>query len=134
MTKSEEGTQSITEKELKRYVELNKQKKEIDAEMKYLKKGFNEFLDEKNGKGQKGEFQCGDYKVQRQVRSSINYQEESTVQKLEELNLEDCIIIAKRPDTEKLEAAFRLGLADESAFEDFKKTKTTQAIVVKESL
>ncbi|MFC4558298.1 hypothetical protein ACFO3D_08735 [Virgibacillus kekensis] len=133
MAKSKDKTPTITEKDLKRYMELNKQKKEIEAEMKHLKKQFNDVLDGLIGKGQKGEFERGGLKVQRQVREAISYDKSSTVEKLEELNLEDCIQVIKQPDAEKLEAAFRLGLADENVFAELRKTKVTQAIIVKES-
>lgn len=129
MAKSE----APTHEELQRYMDLNKQKKEIEAEMKLLKKRFNDVLDKLVGKGQKGEFERGGLKVQRQVRESISYERATTVEKLEKLNLEDCIQVIKQPDSEKLEAAFRLGLAEEEEFAELRKTKVTQAIVVKES-
>lgn len=121
---------SITEEELKKFYELNKQKKVIEQEMNRLKKHFHQFLDDLIGKEQKGEFQLGNYKVQRQIRSSTNYHEENTVLKLEELNLLEFIV--KRPDTEKIEAAIKVGLIEETAFEECKETKLTQALVVKE--
>jgi hypothetical protein len=123
---------SITEEELKKYFELNKQKKEIEQEMNQLKKQLHQFLDHSFGKDQKGEIERGNYKAQRQVRSSTSYNDENTIQKLEELNLEDFIV--KRPDIEKIEAAIKLGLVEEKAFEECKITKLTQAIVVKESV
>lgn len=122
---------TITENELKRYFDLNKQKKEIEQEMNHLKKLFHQFLDHSFGKEQKGEILRGNYKAQRQIRSSVNYHDEETVQKLEELNLKEFIL--KRPDIEKIEAAVKVGLVDEKSFEDCKDTKFTQAIVVKES-
>lgn len=126
-----EGSQLTTDM-LKRYFELNNQKKKIDNELKLLKNNLHDILDESIGKEQKGELQRGDYKVQRQIRSSISYIDENTVEKLEELNLNDCIVHVKRPDTDKLEAAIKLGLVEESEFEGCKKTKVTQALVVKE--
>ncbi len=123
---------SLTTDMLKRYFELNNQKKKIDNELKLLKNNLHEILDESIGKEQKGELQRGDYKIQRQIRSSISYIDEKTVAKLEELNLNDCIIHVKRPDTNKLEAAIKLGLVEENEFEGCKKTKVTQALVVKE--
>ncbi|MGP4108019.1 hypothetical protein [Virgibacillus sp. L01] len=122
----------LTTDMLKRYFELNNQKKKIDNELKLLKKNLHEILDESIGKDQKGELQRGDYKIQRQIRSSISYIDEKTVEKLEELNLNDCIVHVKRPDTNKLEAAIKLGLVEENEFEGCKKAKVTQALVVKE--
>jgi hypothetical protein len=120
----------VTEEELRKFYELNKQKKEIETELNQLKKQVHQFLDHSFGKEQKGEVQRGNYKAQRQIRSSTNYHDEHTVQKLEELNLGDFIL--KRPDIEKIEAAIKIGLVEEKAFEECRETKLTQAIVVKE--
>ncbi|MFD2043526.1 hypothetical protein ACFSTA_03965 [Ornithinibacillus salinisoli] len=128
-----EETLSITEEEIKRYFELNKQKKDIEQEMNYLKKRFHELLDDSFGKEKKGEIQRGNYKVQRQIRSAIRYDDEHTIEKLEELNLNDFIEEVRRPDTEKLESAIKLGLVEEKEFADCKKSKLTQTIVVKET-
>ncbi|AIF44861.1 hypothetical protein X953_18410 [Virgibacillus sp. SK37] len=123
----------MSEADLERYYILSKQKKEIEQEMKQLKKDFNLYLDDSIGKNQKGEIACGNYKVQRQIRAAIGYNQELTVQKLEELNLNDFIIVEKLPDTDKLEAAIKIGLVEESAFTECKTNKTTTAIVVKEA-
>ncbi|WP_106496420.1 hypothetical protein [Lentibacillus sp. Marseille-P4043] len=128
-----DGSLIISEDDLKRYVELNDQKKQIDQEMKQLKNKFHQLLDDSIGKEEKGELERGRYKLQRQVRSQIRYHDETTVAKLEELNLEDCIVLVKRPDPDKLEAAIKLGMVDEAEFGDCKRTKVTQAIVVKET-
>src|SRR5699024_7413761 len=116
---------AITEKELKRYYQLNHQKKEIDQELNQLKKLFHKSLDERFGKNEKGEIECGNYKIQRQIRQSTNYRNDETVQKLIELNLEDFIKVVKQPDKEKLESGIKLGLVDKKEFEQFKQTKIT---------
>lgn len=123
----------ITENELQRYHDLNRQKKEIEHEMNQMKKQFHAMLDDTFGKLQKGEIQYGGYKLQRQIRTSISYHDEDTVQKLENLNLGDFIVVKKRPDTEKLEAAIELGLVEEKEFSDCKRKKQTQTIVVRET-
>ncbi|MEN2767004.1 hypothetical protein [Ornithinibacillus xuwenensis] len=124
---------SITEEEIKRYYELNKQKKEIEQEMNHLKKKFHELLDTSFGKQEKGEIQRGNYKLQRQIRTAISYDEAGTVGKLDELNLSEFIIEKRTPDTEKLESAIKLGLVEENEFKELKKSKVTQTIVVKET-
>ncbi|MFS0673408.1 hypothetical protein [Ornithinibacillus sp. 179-J 7C1 HS] len=124
---------TVTEEELKQYFELNKQKKEIEDEMNRLKKKFHEVFDTSFGKQAKGELQQGNYKLQRQIRTSTSYDDMGTVTKLEELNLKEFIIETKIPDTEKLESAIKLGLVEEEDFKDIKKTRVTQTIVVKET-
>ncbi|GGA89553.1 hypothetical protein [Ornithinibacillus halotolerans] len=123
----------ITEEEIKRYFDLNKQKKEIETTMNELKKKFHDVLDNSFGKKEKGEIQRGRYKLQRQIRSSVNYDEEGTVKKLEELNLKEFIVERKVPDTDKLESALKLGLVEENDFIEQKKVRITQSIVVKET-
>lgn len=126
-----ENTVAISEEEVKRYYILQQEKKEMEHEMKQLKKKFHHFLDESAGKNKRGEIHRGDYCIQRQIRTSIYYTPEITVSKLEEMQLSDFVITEKRPDTEKLEAAIRLGLVNEEDFADCKDTKITQAIVVR---
>ncbi|PWU69577.1 hypothetical protein [Gracilibacillus dipsosauri] len=120
----------ITEEYLKRYADLNIEKKTIEKELNLIKKQLHEYLDETFGKKQKGEVRHGKYKVQRVIRSKVQYDEEKTVEKLEELNLADFLV--KRPDTEKLEAAIKVNLVKEKDFEGCKTNKLTQAISVKE--
>jgi hypothetical protein len=124
---------SLTEEEIKRYFDLNKQTKEIKKEMEELKKKFHEVLDASFGKNEKGDIQRGHYKLQRQIRTAVGYDEEGTVKRLEELNLSEFIIETKIPDTEKLESALKLGLIEEADFKDHKKVRVTQSIVVKET-
>ncbi|SFL59339.1 hypothetical protein SAMN04487943_102364 [Gracilibacillus orientalis] len=122
----------LSEDILKKYYELNIEKKELEKEMNQIKKQIHHYLDETFGKEQKGEVKQGKYKAQRVIRSSVYYDDEMTVQKLEELNLEDFILLVKQPDTEKLEAAMRIDLVKEEEFENCKTNKQSQAITVKE--
>lgn len=133
MTDSIVNNETITENKLKRYHELNHMKKEIEKEMKQLKQVFHHSLDAELGEGAKGEITKGNFTLQRQIRTSINYIDEKTVQTLEALNLKDCIIIEKKPDIEKLEAAIKLGIINPEDFTHCKEEKIRQAIVVKES-
>ena len=123
---------TITEKELKKYYNLNKQKKEIDQELNHLKKLFHQALDKETGQNQKAEIECGQFKLQRQIRQTVSYRNDETIKKLIALNLEDFIKIERRPDKEKLEAGIKLGLVDAKEFEDYKQTRITQALIVKE--
>jgi len=124
---------AITEDEMKRYVDLNKRKKEIEIEMNALKKKFHEALDSSFGKQNKGEIRQGNYKLQRQIRSAVSYDDARTVKQLEQLNLKEFIIEKKIPDTEKLESALNLGLVEEEDFKEHKKVRVTQSIIVKET-
>jgi len=123
---------TITEKELKKYYNLNKQKKEIDQQLNHLKKLFHQALDKETGQNQKAEIECGQFKLQRQIRQTVSYRNDETIKKLIALNLEDFIKIERRPDKEKLEAGIKLGLVDAKEFEDYKQTRITQALIVKE--
>ncbi len=127
-----EKSSELPEEMLKKYYDLNLQKKELEKEMNQIKKRIHNYLDETFGNEQKGEVQRGKYKAQRIIRSSINYDEEKTVRKLEELNLEDFILQVKQPDTEKLEAAMKIDIVKEEDFKDCKMNKLSQAITVKE--
>ncbi|MFD2629817.1 hypothetical protein [Oceanobacillus kapialis] len=124
--------QWISEEDIKRYDILNKQKKELEQEMNRLKKKFHTYLNEEIGADKPGEIKRGNYQLKRQIRSSILYETELTLKKLEDANLHDFILVERKPDTEKIEAAIKLGLVEKEAFEDCKKVKATQAIVVKE--
>jgi len=122
----------VTKEDLERYYTLRQQKTEMEKEMNQLKKRIHDYFDEHAGKKQKGSITLGGYQASRQIRSSVQYDKEETVEKLEELNLKDFIIMEKTPDTEKLEAAMKIGLVDKETFEDCKNTKLTQAILVRE--
>nr|WP_272885674.1 hypothetical protein [Fictibacillus marinisediminis] len=115
-----------------RFHELNQQAKAIDAELSELKKKFNTHFDYMCGESEKGEALYGSYKLQRQIRKSESFHTEKTVQKLEELNLQDCIITTKQPDKQKIEAAMTLGLIPQGELDGCLLRKITPVIVVKE--
>ncbi|WP_164214734.1 host-nuclease inhibitor Gam family protein [Virgibacillus sp. YIM 98842] len=123
---------AVTAEDLERYYTLRKQKTEMEKEINELKKKIHDYFDNHVGEKQKGSVTLGDYQASRQIRSSVHYDREETVEKLEKLNLKDFIIVEEKPDTEKLEAAIKVGLVEKDAFADCKNTKLTQAIVVKE--
>ncbi|MBB6452595.1 uncharacterized membrane protein YgaE (UPF0421/DUF939 family) [Salirhabdus euzebyi] len=122
----------LSEETLKKFYDLNMQKKEIEKEMNQIKKEIHHYLDKTVGKEQKGEVKRGKYKAQRVIKSSTNYDEEKTVRKLENLKLTDFIMEVRLPDTEKLEAAMKIDLVKEEDFLDCKTNKLMQAITVKE--
>lgn len=124
---------AVTEEDLERYFTLRKQKAEMEKEINQLKKKFHDYFDEHVGKNQKASVTLGGYQASRQIRSAVQYNKKETIEKLEDLNLKDFIMVEKTPDTEKLEAAIKLGLVEKEQFEDCKHTKMTQAIVVKEA-
>lgn len=119
----------VTREMLSRYLELNRRKKEIEAELEELKSAFNSYFDELVGKGLKGEVILKDYQLQRQIRRIEKYNQENTVKKLEELQLHD--LIEKRPDEKKLKSALHLGLLKEEELAECKTVNMTQAIYVK---
>lgn len=121
----------ISEEDVKTYYQLQEQKKEIDKQIKQFHEKFHRYFDKVAGEYQKGEIQIGEYKVQRQIRQSTVYEEEKTVQLLEQLQLHDLIQIIKKPDVEKIESAIALGLIDRKQIDGCQKVKKTKAIVVK---
>lgn len=126
----DEHTQ-ISEEDVKTYYELQEQKKEIDKQIKHFHEKFHRYFDKIAGEYQKGEIQIGEYKVQRQIRQSTVYEDEKTVELLEQLQLQDLIQIIKKPDEEKIESAITLGLIDRKKLDDCKRVKKTKAIIVK---
>jgi hypothetical protein len=126
-----EYTFSISEKIVARYFHLSELEKEIEKEMKELKKVFHLYFDETIGTDQKAEFTLGDYKIQRQIRLSESYDDEKTVSRLEERNLQDCIQIIKKPDIQKIEAAITLGILELKEIEDCRNKKVSKAISVR---
>lgn len=126
------GQETVTEEIVARYYQLSQQSKAIEKEMSQLKGIFNAHFDQMVGEHTKGELICGDYKLQRQVRESEQYIEDKTVERLEELNLTDCIQHVKRPDSQKIDAAITLGLLSPQALEDCKKRKVSSAIYLRE--
>ncbi|WP_449536568.1 hypothetical protein [Ferdinandcohnia sp. Marseille-Q9671] len=130
MQNSKQFTQ-LPEELILKYFTLSEQAKEIEKELKEMKRVINVYFDETIGKNEKGESIVGDYKIQRQVRCSESFHDEKTVKKLEELNLVDCIQIIKRPDQQKIEAALTLGLLGQAEIEDCIVKKSTNAITVR---
>lgn len=128
---SRQAYQSITEQVLEQYYQLNERKKEIEKQMKELNQAFHQYFDETAGENEKGEVHVGPYKLQRQIRSSHYFDDEKTVQRLEELNLHDCIQIIKKPDQKKLESAITLGIIEGDQINDCKVSKNTKAIVIR---
>jgi len=122
---------TISEKQLSRYFELSETAKELEKEMKEIKQVINTFFDKTIGKDQKGEVVIGNFRLQRQIRLTENYDEEKTVIRLEEKQLNDCIQTIRIPSKEKIEAAITLGLLDESDIEDCVVRKVTKAISVR---
>ncbi len=122
----------ITREMLVRYTELIKRKKELDDELADLKTSFNSYFDHTVGEGQKGELVVHDFKLQRQIRTAEKYEQESTVEKLEGLNLNNLIV--KSPDEAKIKSAIELGLLTNEDLQDCKTVKKTQAIYVKRSI
>lgn len=116
-----------------RYYELNRQAKEINKQLNQLKKTFNDYFNETVGEDTKGELLLGKYKLQRQVRRSETYIADKTVQKLEALNMTDCIQVVRRPDEQKINAAVTLGLLPATELDDCKEAKVSVAIYVKEA-
>ncbi|MDQ0156724.1 hypothetical protein [Robertmurraya andreesenii] len=119
----------LTKEMLAHYLELNKRKKEIEAELEELKKTFIQYFDESVGKNVKGEVLIRDYKLQRQIRKIEKYDQETTLRRLEELNLND--LIKKSPDEKKIKSAIDLGILQEEELKDCKIVNTSQAIYVK---
>ncbi|MDR4886127.1 hypothetical protein RGU12_01030 [Fredinandcohnia sp. QZ13] len=130
MQESKPFTQ-IPEELITRYFTLSEKAKEIEKELKEMKKVLNVYFDETVGKHEKGESFVGDFKIQRQIRWSESYHDEKMVKRLEELNLNDCIQVIKQPDQQKIEAAITLGLLGQADIEDCILKKTTNAITVR---
>ncbi|MDQ0350385.1 flagellin-like hook-associated protein FlgL [Alkalibacillus filiformis] len=122
----------LSEEDLQRFYDLNNEKQEIEKELKQLKKQIHHYFDQTFGSGEKAEVKLGKYKAQRSIRASVKYDDEKTVEKLEELNLKEFIVEVKQPDTDKLESAMKLDFVDEQDFAECKKERISQAITVKE--
>mgnify|MGYP001202526379 CR=1 FL=1 len=121
----------ITEQDVDMYYRLNEMKKEIEKKMKAYNQRFQHYFDRTMGANQKGEVIIGKFKLQRQIRKSISYDNEKTVQRLEELNLHDCIQVVKKPDQKKIESAIELGIIDGGQINDCRVLKNTKAILVR---
>ncbi|WP_062352855.1 hypothetical protein [Bacillus kwashiorkori] len=122
----------VTEELVEQFFYLSKQAKEIDRQLSMLKKIFNDYLDEYYGRNERVDLQFDRFQLQRQVRVTEKYDEPKVVEKLEKLNLTDCIKVEKRPDGEKIQAAITLGLLKEEDLQQMKIKKTATAISVKE--
>ncbi|WP_010648235.1 hypothetical protein [Oceanobacillus massiliensis] len=121
----------ITEEMLARYYDLNKMKKEIEAEMNQLKSNFHAYMNQYAGPNKKGEIEEGSYKLLRQIRKSEKFNEKDTVARLEEMQLHDLIQVIKKPNEGKVNAAIELGLLGEQDLEGCKTTNYSAAIAVK---
>jgi hypothetical protein len=126
----EAGELAITKELLSHYHHLSMKAKELNEELNQLKKIFNDYFDRTAGKQMKGEIQVGDYKLQRQIRKTESFHDVKTVEKLEELQLTDCI--AKKPDKEKIEAAMTLGILSKEDLKECLIQKMSHAIVLRE--
>ncbi|NMH74540.1 hypothetical protein HF078_15740 [Bacillus sp. RO2] len=121
---------TVTAEMIEMYYECNKQKKEIEKQMEELKERFHLYFDKSFGQDEKAEVVMGGYKLQRQVRKSEKYSDE-TVQKLEELSMNDLIKTIKIPDDTKIKAAIQLNLIKEEDLEGCLVTNSSLAISVK---
>jgi len=121
----------ITGEMLVRYYELNKQKKEIELEMNQLKDAFQTYFNNLVGSNHKGEITISGYKLQRQIRKTEKYNDEETIKRLEELQMNDLIQVVKKPDDLKIKAALNLGLLNSNHLEGCIFTSYSPAISVK---
>lgn len=117
---------------LERFYNLQEMKKEIDAELGDLKKEFNQLLDESVGENRAGEFVEAGYQLKRQIRKTEKYDEERTVQLLEDLQMEDLIETVRRPDKTKIHAAIELGLIRGEQLEDIIVRQYSRVLQVKQ--
>jgi len=116
---------------LVKYYELNKQKKEIEMEINQLKGYFHLYFDQVIGSNLKGDITISGYKLQRQIRNTEKYNEEVTIKRLEDLQMNDLIQIIKKPDEVKIKSAINLGLLNEKQLEDCIIKTSSPAITVK---
>ncbi|MTH53581.1 hypothetical protein GKZ89_09215 [Bacillus mangrovi] len=121
------------EEKVARYKMLSMKIKELESELGGLKEELHAYFDGKFGENQKGKAFIGDYSVQRQIRETEMYAEDSLLSRLEELQLEDCIMMVRKPDKEKIEAARTLGILSGDQLKDCITQKLTKVIVVKEN-
>ncbi|MBW8351525.1 hypothetical protein K0H71_19085 [Bacillus sp. IITD106] len=121
----------ITGEMLINYYELNKKKKEIEAEMNHLKEIFHDYFNRQIGSLDKAEITLNGYKLQRQIRKTEKFKEEETVKRLEELKMNDLIQTVKKPDAQKIKSAIHLGFLQEKDLDGCIVTTTTPAISVK---
>ncbi|WP_223700110.1 hypothetical protein [Sutcliffiella deserti] len=123
--------QTVSREMLEMYYELNKQKKEIELQMKNLKEKFHQYFDLQYGPDSKAEITMDGYKLQRQIKKTERFIEEETIKRLEELQMVDLIKVVKKPDEAKIEAAIQLNLLKRTDLEGCKVINMTPAISVK---
>lgn len=121
----------VTGEMLMKYFQLNKKKKEIDLEMNQMKQIFHDFFDKKIGDQTKGEITINGYKLQRQIRITEKFNDEETIKRLEDLNMNDLIQIVKKPDALKIKSALNLGFLKEKDLEGCIIKNASSAISVK---
>ncbi|UAL49251.1 hypothetical protein [Sutcliffiella horikoshii] len=121
---------TVTAEMIEKYYECNKQKREIEKQMEELKERFHLYFDKSFGEDEKAEVVMGGYKLQRQVRKSEKYSDE-TISKLEALKMTDLIKTVKKPDDAKIKAAIQLNLINEKDLEGCLVTSSSLAISVK---
>ncbi|WP_339145892.1 MULTISPECIES: hypothetical protein [unclassified Sutcliffiella] len=121
---------TVTAEMIEKYYECNKQKKEIEKEMEELKERFHLYFDKSFGADEKAEVIMGGYKLQRQVRVSERYSDE-TVLKLEALSMNELIKTVKKPDDAKIKAAIKLNLLKEEDIKGCLVSTSSLAISVK---
>ncbi|PEJ56121.1 MULTISPECIES: hypothetical protein [unclassified Bacillus (in: firmicutes)] len=121
----------ITEPMLNEYYDLSQKKKDIENQLEELQKVFHGYFDHQVGTNEKGELIVNNLKLERIIRKREKFDEEMTVNKLEELNLSDLIQIVKRPDGDKIKSAINLGLLNEKDLDGCITTNSSQAIYVK---
>ncbi|MFB7142495.1 hypothetical protein ACFCYN_23050 [Gottfriedia sp. NPDC056225] len=121
----------ITEPMLNEYYDLSQKKKDIENQLEELQKVFHGYFDHQVGTNEKGEIIVNNLKLERIIRKREKFDEEMTVNKLEELNLSDLIQIVKRPDGDKIKSAINLGLLNEKDLDGCITINSSQAIYVK---
>ncbi|KON89927.1 hypothetical protein AF332_25955 [Sporosarcina globispora] len=119
----------ITREMLIRFDELNRRKKDLEAELDKLKDMFHQYFDTAVGQNEKGEVKIDSYRLQRQIRRTEKFDPEATVKRLEELNLPELIL--KRPDESKIKSALDLQFLKEADLEGCRISKTTAALLIK---
>ncbi|MFS0777430.1 hypothetical protein ABC255_15690 [Neobacillus sp. 3P2-tot-E-2] len=121
----------ITDEMVVKYYELNKKKKEIELEMNQLKDLFQDYFNKLVGPDNKAEITINGYKLQRQIRKIEKYNEDVTVKRLEELQMNELVQVVKKADDAKIKSALQLGLLSENHLEGCIVTSYSPAISVK---
>ncbi len=121
----------ITEPMLNEYYDLSQKKKDIENQLEELQKIFHGYFDHQVGMNEKGELIINNLKLERIIRKKEKFNEEKTINKLEELNLADLIQIVRKPDGDKIKSAINLGLLKEKDLDGCISVNSSQAIYVK---